>query len=60
MHPKSFVSNFWGAVQKARQANINKYAAYKAKYGASVLTVISTSKGEILNQEVLSQIRSIL
>lgn len=45
---------------KARQANVNKYAAYKAKYGASVLTVISTSKGEILNQEVLSQIRSIL
>lgn len=57
--PKSYLQNA-PYIVKARQANINKYAAYKAKYGASVLTVISTSKGEILNQEVLSQIRSIL
>lgn len=57
--PKSYLQDA-PYIMKARQANVNKYAAYKAKYGASVLTVISTSKGEILNQEVLSQIRSIL
>ena len=56
--PKTYLSNA-PYIQKARAANANKYAAYKEKYGASVLTVISTSKGEILNQEVITKIRSL-
>lgn len=55
--PKSYLQNA-PYIVKARQANSNKYAAYKAKFGVSVLTVISTSKGEIQNKEVLTQIRA--
>lgn len=54
--PKSYTQNA-PYIVKARHANTNKYAAYKEKYGVSVLTVISTSKGEILNNEVITQIR---
>ena len=54
--PKSYLQNA-PYIVKARQANANKYAAYKQKYGVPVLTVISTSKGEIQNAKVLSQIR---
>ena len=57
--PKSYLQNA-PYIVKARQANANKYAAYKAKYGVSVLTVISTSKGEIQNTEVLTQIRALI
>ncbi|MBQ9312490.1 MAG: MjaI family restriction endonuclease [Bacteroidales bacterium] len=53
--PKSYLQNA-PYIVKARQANANKYAAYKAKFGVSVLTVISTSKGDIQNTELLSQI----
>lgn len=56
--PKTYQSNA-PYIQKARAANANKYAAYKEKYGVSVLTVISTSKGEILSQEVITKIRSL-
>lgn len=57
--PKSYLQNA-PYIVKARQANVNKYAAYQAKYGASVLTIIATSKGEIQNKEVFSQIKSFL
>lgn len=57
--PKSYLRNA-PYIVKARQANANKYAAYKAKYGVSVLTVISTSKGDIQNTEVLTQIRTLI
>ena len=56
--PKTYQSNA-PYIQKARAANANKYAAYKEKYGASVLTVISTSKGEIINTEVINQIKKL-
>lgn len=56
--PKSYLQNA-PYIVKARQANANKYAAYKAQYGVSVLTVISTSKGEIQNSEVIDQIRAL-
>lgn len=57
--PKSYLQNA-PYIVKARQANSNKYAAYNAKFGVSVLTVISTSKGEIQNKEVLTQIRDLI
>ncbi|MDE6269017.1 MAG: MjaI family restriction endonuclease [Muribaculaceae bacterium] len=47
-------------IRKARIANENKYAAYKEKYGAPVLTVISKTNGEILNGEVISQIKALM
>ena len=58
IEPKTYQSNA-PYIQKARAANANKYAAYKEKYGASVLTVISTSKGEIINTEVINQIKKL-
>lgn len=54
--PKSYLQKA-PYIVKARKANENKYEAYKQKYGVPVLTVISTSKGEIQNAKVLSQIR---
>jgi hypothetical protein len=56
--PKTYLSNA-PYIRKARVANANKYAAYKEKYGVSVLTVISTSKGEIINTEVINQIKQL-
>lgn len=35
-------------------------AAYKEKYGVPVLTVISTSRGEIQNQEIIGQIKKMI
>lgn len=57
--PQTYQSNA-PYIKKAKAANANKYAAYKEKYGASVLTVISTSKGEILNQDVISKIKALI
>jgi hypothetical protein len=56
--PKSYLQNA-PYIVKARQANANKYAAYKEKYGASVMTIISTNKGEIQNTEVLAKIQAL-
>lgn len=56
--PKSYTQNA-PYIVKARHANANKYAAYKEKYGVSVFTVISTGKGEILNKEVITQIKQL-
>lgn len=56
--PKSYTLNA-PYIVKARQANVHKYAAYKERYGVSVFTVISTSRGEILNNEVLSKIKQL-
>ena len=56
--PKSYTLNA-PYIVKARHANANKYAAYKEKYGVPVLTVISTIKGEILNKEIIPQIKSL-
>lgn len=56
--PKSYTLNA-PYIVKARHANANKYAAYKEKYGIPVLTVISTIKGEILNKEIIPQIKSL-
>lgn len=50
--PKSYLQNA-PYIVKARNANRLKYAAYKDRFGVDVLTVISNSKGEILNQEIL-------
>lgn len=55
--PKSYLQNA-PYIIKARNANANKYAAYKEKFGVSVLTVISSSKGEIHNPEVITQLRA--
>lgn len=55
--PKTYMSNA-PYIRKARAANANKYAAYQEKYGASVITVISTSKGEILNEEIIAKLKS--
>ena len=56
--PNSYSQNKAPYIVKAREANAKKYAAYKKKYGVSVLTVFSTSKGDILNNEVLADIRA--
>ncbi len=55
--PKTYMGNA-PYIVKARFANSNKYAAYKEKYGVEVLTVISTNKGEIINQEIITKIRT--
>lgn len=57
--PKSYLQNA-PYIKKARAANANKYAAYKEKYGVPVLTVISTSRGEIQNQEIIGQIKKMI
>ena len=57
--PKSYM---WNApyIQKARYANTQKNASYSNKYGVPVWNVISTSKGVIQNDDVISKIRSII
>ena len=54
--PKSYTQNA-PYIIKARNANSKKYAAYKEKYGVSVLTVISKGNGEIINTEVIDKIK---
>lgn len=54
--PKSYTQNA-PYIVKARIANENKYAAYKQKYGVPVFTVISTSKGDILNIDIIDKIK---
>ena len=57
--PKSYT---WNApyIQKARYANTKKNTAYTNKFGVPVWNVISTSKGVIQNEDVISKIRSII
>lgn len=54
--PKSYTGNA-PYIVKARNANALKYELYKEKFGVSVFTIISNSKGEILNTDVLSKIK---
>lgn len=56
--PKSYTFNA-PYLQKARFANQQKYASYKALKGVDVLTVISKGSGEIINSEILQQLRKI-
>lgn len=53
--PKTYLGNA-PYIIKARIANANKYAAYKEKYGVTVLTIISTSKGKIINSDILEKL----
>lgn len=55
--PKSYMSNA-PYIVKAREANACKYEAYTKKYGVPVLIVISTSKGDIIDSNVVQKIRS--
>lgn len=56
--PKSYTFNA-PYLQKARFANQQKYAAYSKLNGVPVLTVISKGSGEIINSEVLQQLRQL-
>ena len=56
--PKSYTFNA-PYLQKARFANQQKYTAYFNMKGVNVLTVISKGTGEIINTEVLEQLRKI-
>jgi hypothetical protein len=56
--PQSYTYNA-PYLQKARLANQQKYTAYFNLNGVKVLTVISKGNGEILNNEVLQQLRMI-
>lgn len=56
--PKSYMQNA-PYIVKARRANANKYEAYKEKYGVPVITVISTSKGEIVNDDIILEIKQL-
>lgn len=42
---------------RAQRANAAKYEQYKSKYGVPVFTIISNSRGEIQNVEILEQIK---
>lgn len=53
--PKSYMQNA-PYIVKARNANAKKYAAYQEKFGAPVITVISSSKGQIYNDESVQRI----
>jgi len=55
--PKTYLSKV-PYVQKARYANLHKYESYFQRYGVPVFEIISTSKGEILNSEVISEIKT--
>ena len=56
--PKSYTFNT-PYLQKARYANQQKYDAYLNLKGVRVLTVISKGNGEILNYEVIQQLKMI-
>lgn len=56
--PKSYLQNA-PYIVKARQANSKKYAAYTEKFGVPVFTIISTSKGEIINNDIITKIRQL-
>lgn len=47
-------------IVKARKANTIKYGLYKEKFGVPVFTIISNSKGEIFNQDIVAQIKRLL
>lgn len=55
--PKSYTFNT-PYLQKARYANQQKYDAYYKWKGVRVLTIISKGNGEILNNEVIQQLRN--
>lgn len=56
--PQSYTKNA-PYIVKARNANAVKYKLYKEKFGAPVFTIISNSKGEILNQDILAKIKTL-
>jgi hypothetical protein len=56
--PKSYTGNA-PYIVKARKANAVKYELYREKFGVPVFTIISNSKGEILNPETLSKIKQL-
>lgn len=56
--PKSYTFNA-PYLQKARNANLQKYEAYKKKNGVPVYTIISKGNGEILNNDVILKLRSL-
>ena len=56
--PKSYTFNA-PYLQKARFANQQKYAAYFKLKGVSVFTIISKGSGEIINIEILQQLRKL-
>lgn len=53
--PKSYTFNT-PYLQKAKYANQQKNAVYQKKYNVPVFTVISTSRGEILNNDIIKKI----
>ncbi len=55
--PKSYLG-FAPYLQKARQANLLKNRTYKNLYHVDVYNVISKSNGEIINNEVIQEIRN--
>lgn len=57
--PKTYLSNA-PYIMKARTANSNKYAAYREKYGVPVITIISTNRGEILNADAITKLKSFI
>lgn len=56
--PQSYTNNA-PYIVKARKANAVKYELYKEKFGVPVFTIISNSKGTILNQDILTKIRQL-
>ena len=56
--PQSYTMNA-PYIAKARMANKIKYELYTEKFGVPVFTIISNSKGEIQNQEVVSKIQAL-
>lgn len=56
--PKSYTFNA-PYLQKARYANQQKYTAYYNLKGVNVLTIISKGNGEIINQDVIWQLKKI-
>lgn len=57
--PQSYTKNA-PYIVKARKANTIKYGLYKEKFGVPVFTIISNSKGEIFNQDIVAQIKRLL
>lgn len=56
--PQSYTKNA-PYIIKARNANEAKYKLYREKFGVPVFTIISNTKGEVLNQNVLMNIRQL-
>lgn len=58
--PLSYQKGFSQEIQKAKKANERKNKEYLRDFGKPVYYVYSTNKGDILNQEILNELYSVI